>query len=120
MKREKTQREFETTIEIGDDEIDVTVKYSFNPGFAGYNTHCGPLDGAQPPEPREVDEVYAVIRDSDKVDIIDSLSKEQLDKIKEEADDDMDNQDRDEADAYQAALEDKADAERERRILEDW
>lgn len=103
-------RSFETTVELEGNEVEVTVEYSYSPGTPGKT--YGPPENCYPPEGPEV-EILAVYLTDDKTetDLSSKLSKETNAQLEEQAcvagDEGM-------ADDYEAAMEDKADAARER------
>jgi hypothetical protein len=83
-------RHFDTTLEIGDDEIEVSVEYTFNPGFPGTN-FSGPTDGAMPPERREVWEITSVRAAGEEM--RSKLTAKELEDLLERASSDMEVQD---------------------------
>lgn len=109
-KRNRSGSSFETTIELDENEVEVTVVYNWSPGSPGKT--YGPPEDCYPPEGPEV-EVEAVFRSDDKTetDISSKLSKETMQHLEDqcaEAGEEAAN------DAYEAAMEDKAEAARKR------
>jgi hypothetical protein len=101
---------FETTVELADgNEVDVTVEYSYAPGSPGKT--YGPPEDCYPPEGAEV-EVLKVYLSDDKTeaDISGSLSKETIEYLSERCVSEGEEADRG---AYESAMEDRADAQRE-------
>lgn len=84
--------EFDTTITVNDEEIEVTVEGSYTPGYAG-RWYAPNGDPGDPPEPAEV-EVESITDSDGKTYDYDSLSdgeKERLDeKAQNEAESDID------------------------------
>jgi hypothetical protein len=101
---------FETTVEIGDDEVEVTVEYGYSPGTPGKT--YGPPENCYPAEGPDVD-VVTVYRTDDKTktDIMPLLSPEVIERLSEGA---CENGEESEQDRYEEAMERKGEEARER------
>lgn len=105
---------FETTIALMKDneevETEVTVVYSYTPGSPGKLS--GPPEDCYPPEGPEVD-IEAVYRTDDetKTDLSSALDESTLDSMREQACSEAEDYDRGQ---YESAMEDRAEAARER------
>lgn len=114
MKRRasKNSGEVETVVELAGAEVEVTVVYNWTPGSPGRT--YGPPEDCYPPEGPEVDiEGIFLTEDKTKTDISAKLSKETMESLVEYC---AEQGEEHAYDAYEAAMEDKADADRER----DW
>jgi hypothetical protein len=103
-------RTFEATVELGEVEVEVTVEYHYSPGSPGKT--YGPPENCYPPEEAEaeVEQVY-LTSDETKTDIMPQLTAAVIEMLFEQA---CEAGEDDDADAYERAMEDKADAARER------
>jgi len=104
--------EFATTIEVNGDELDVVVEYTFSPGTPDV-MYLSNGDPGYPGDPGEC-EVLAVYRTDDKKrekDLMPALPKDIIEYLFERACDEGPDALND---AYEAAMEDKAEAAAER------
>jgi hypothetical protein len=103
-------RSFETVVELDGKEVEVTAEYSYSPGSPGKT--YGPPENCYPPEGAEAEvEIVYLTDDKTKTDIMPRLSTEIIESLFEQACEEGEEGD---ADAYERAMEDKADAARER------
>lgn len=101
---------FETEVEVDGNPVEVTVVYSYSPGSPGKT--YGPPENCYPPEGPDVDiESIFLTDDKTETDISEKLSKKQMESLIEQC---CEAGEEAEHDAYEAAMEDKADAARER------
>jgi hypothetical protein len=101
---------FDTTVELGEVEVEVTVKYNFSHGAPGKTDglpeNCYPAEGPEV----EIEVVY-LIDDKAKTDVLPKLAPDVVERLEEiicDSEEDAYN------DAYERAMEDAADAARER------
>lgn len=105
-------RSFETEVELEGNPVEVTVEYSYSPGTPG--KFYGPPENCYPDEPGDCEvEVIYLTSDKAKTDIMPKLSTEQIENVFEQACNEGEESVNDD---YEAAMEAKADADRER----DW
>jgi hypothetical protein len=103
-------KSFETTVELEGNEVEVTVEYSYSPGTPG--KFYGPPENCYPDEPAECEvEVIYLTADKAKTDIMPKLSTETIEQVFEQA---CGTGEESMNDDYERAMEDKADAARER------
>lgn len=107
-------KSFETVVELDGREVEVVVVYTYSPGHPGQL--YGPPENCYPPEGAEA-EVEAVYLKDDptKTDIMPKLKTEVVENLFEQS---VTEGEEDEVDRYEAAMEDKADAMREREAFE--
>lgn len=101
---------FDTTVELGGDEVEVTVKYNFSHGAPGKTyglpENCYPAEGPEV----EIEVVY-LIDDKSKADVLPKLTPDEVERLEDiicGAEEEADH------DAYERAMENAADAARER------
>lgn len=105
---------FETTVELEGAEVEVTAEYSYSPAMPGKTT--GPVESCYPDEPAECEvETIYLTADPKKVDIMDRLATATIEDVFEQA---CAAGERAISDDYGDAMEDKAEAARERAMEE--
>ena len=103
-------RSFETVVELEGKEVEVTAEYTYSPGMPGKTS--GPPENCYPDEPAECEvEVIYLTADKTKTDIMSKLATEQIENVFEEA---CGRGASSLSEDYEAAMEDNADAARER------
>lgn len=103
-----TDKMFETAIEFEGKEVEVEVEYRYNPGMPGKT--YGPPEDCYPDEPAECEVEQIFLKgDATKTDIMPKMTTEQIESVFEQA---CSVGEEHYNDAYEAAMEDKADAMR--------
>jgi hypothetical protein len=107
-------KSFETVVELEGTEVEVTAEYSFSPEMPGKTS--GPPENCYPGEAAECEvETIYLTADPKKTDIMDRLATAVIEDVFEQA---CTAGEQSVGDDYDAAMEDKAEAARERSMEE--